>query len=157
MKPYEFITMLCAFVVTGITIVNMVGGDIERIEKNVAALTTDMAEIKDDVAVLKDDVAVLKDDVAVLKTDVAVLKTDMAGLMVTVAEHGQTLEILTRLRGGPFLTLNPAGEDEFTYFQPWAPGAPETTQTDAAWAQLLGALKDNGYKIETVKPSVVVP
>jgi len=57
---------------------------IQRIEKKLDTITTDLASVKIDVAALKTDVAALKTDVSGLKTDVSGLKIDVAALKSSV-------------------------------------------------------------------------
>ena len=174
MKPYEFITMLCAVAGTGIAVVGMVAylltwvtDDIGELKKDVDGLKTDVAMMREDVDRLKSDVAGVKNEVAVLKTNVATLTTDVdglktdvvavreevVGLKTDVGNHAERLAAVSSRQPGPFLALNPEGGKELTYFQPWVPESSEANEAQSLWAPFLDQLKGDGYNIETLPPS----
>jgi len=191
-KPYEFITMLCAVAGTGIAVVGMVaylltwvtddikelkddvGGlktevaavrmDVDGLKTDVATMREDVDRLKIDVAGVKSEVAVLKTNVATLTTDVDGLKTDVAavrkevvGLKTVVGNHAELLAAVSSRQRGPFLSLNPEGEKELTYFQPWVPESTEANEAQSLWAPFLDQLKGDGYNIETLTPSPFSP
>lgn len=178
MKPYEFITMLCTVAGTGIAVVGMVAylltwvtDDIDELKEDVGGLKTDfvtmrkdvdrlkiaVAGVKNEVAVLKTNVATLTTDVVGLKTDVAAVREEVVGLKTDVGNHAELLAAVSSRRPGGFLAVNPEGEKELTYFQPWVSESSEANEAQSLWAPFLDQLEGDGYNIETLTPSPFSP
>ena len=93
---------------------------VEGIASDVAVLKDDMVTVRRDVAVLQRDVAVMQRDVAGLQRDMAVLQRDMAGLQrdVAVMKGWQTelaverraRDVFRRLCRGHLLRMYPDAE-----------------------------------------------
>ena len=93
---------------------------LERIERLLEGLVTDMAVVKKDVAGLQTDMAVVKVDVAGLQTDMAVVKEDVAvlqrdtaimkGWQTELAIERRARSVFRRLCRGHLLRIYPGDE-----------------------------------------------
>jgi outer membrane murein-binding lipoprotein Lpp len=150
MKPYEFITMLCVVVATGLGVVTLVGNDIERVERDVDKLEKTVVAVDNRVAKLEGTVAAVDGRVTAVRDEVIRFKTE-------VENHAEQLAAVSNLRAGAFLAMKPGSEKALTYFQSWEPESPEADKAEALWAPYLDQLKQGGYNIETVTPSPFAP
>ena len=91
-------------------LVEGIASDITVLKYDVAMLKDDMVTVKRDVAVLKDEVSVLQRDVSVLQRDVSVLQRDtavMKGWQTELAVERRARDVFRRMCRGHLLRMYP--------------------------------------------------